>query len=153
MDLSFRSTRGRGEDRRTVNNNIKRSASTLRRVFQGGEQRATGDKTVSSRRLIDQVESLLTRRTALAPISMSDSELSDAPSRTTPPDSDLEGALRKQVRDALKAGSHETITISSVRKAAEEALGLEAGFYKQNQRWKEESKRIVHESFVCCCSV
>lgn len=80
---------------------------------------------------------------------MSESELSDAPSASIPPDSVLEQTLRKQVREALKAGKDESVTISSIRKAAEEALGLEAGFYKNTKRWKEESKRIVHEAFVC----
>lgn len=81
---------------------------------------------------------------------MSDSELSDAPaSASIPSDSELEQALRKHVRDALKAGKDDaSVTVSSMRKAAEEALGLEAGFYKKNERWKEESKRIVHEAFV-----
>lgn len=81
---------------------------------------------------------------------MSESDLSDAPqSASIPPDSELEQALRKEVRDALKTGSDKPpITVASIRKAAEEALGLEAGFYKTNERWKEESKRIVHEAFV-----
>lgn len=80
---------------------------------------------------------------------MSDSDLSDAAlSASIPPDSDLKQALRKQVRDALKAGNHESVTVSSMRKAAEEALGLDAGFYKNSEKWKEESKRIVHETFV-----
>jgi DEK C terminal domain len=81
---------------------------------------------------------------------MSDSDLSDAPSAPMPPDSELEKALRKQVRDALKTGDYSSITVSSMRKAAEEALGLDAGFYKKSEKWKEESKRIVHETFVRC---
>jgi hypothetical protein len=80
---------------------------------------------------------------------MSDSDLSDAPpSASVPSNSELEQALRKQVRDALKVGKDDPpITVSSMRKAAEEVLGLEAGFYK-NEKWKEESKRIVYEAFV-----
>jgi hypothetical protein len=84
-------------------------------------------------------------------IRMSESELSDAPpSASLPPDSELEQALRTQVRDALKAGKDDPpITVASMRKAAEKALGLEVGFFKKSERWKEESKRIVHEAFVC----
>ncbi|KAF7512725.1 hypothetical protein GJ744_000292 [Endocarpon pusillum] len=81
---------------------------------------------------------------------MSDSDLSDAPrSASIPSDSELEQALRTQVRKALKAGNRDdaSITVSSMRKAAEEALGLDAGFYKSDEKWKEESKRIVHEAF------
>lgn len=82
---------------------------------------------------------------------MSDSDLSDAPrSASIPSDSELERALRTQVREALKAGNGDdaSITVTSMRKAAEEVLGLDAGFYKGDERWKEESKRIVHEAFV-----
>ncbi len=82
---------------------------------------------------------------------MSDSDLSDAPrSASIPSDSELEQALRTQVCKALKAGNGDdaSITVSSMRKAAEEALSLNAGFYKSDERWKEESKRIVHEAFV-----
>lgn len=82
---------------------------------------------------------------------MSGSDLSDAPSGVQPPDSELEQALRKQVQDALKTGDESSITVSLMRKGAEEALHLEAGFYKKNEKWKEESKRIVHEAFVCFC--
>ena len=80
---------------------------------------------------------------------MSDSDLSDAPAAVTPHNSELEAALSKQVREALRAGNAESITVSSIRKMAESALGLEAGFYKQHERWNRESKRIVHEAFVC----
>ena len=82
---------------------------------------------------------------------MSDSDLSDAPSvARSLPDSELEQALRKQVRNALNAGDDDaSITVASMRKAAEEALGLEPGFYKMNEKWREESKRILHETFVC----
>ncbi len=82
---------------------------------------------------------------------MSDSDLSDVPrSASIPSDSELEQALRTQVRKALKAGKGDdaSITVASMRKAAEEALSLGAGFYKGDERWKEESKRIVHEAFV-----
>ena len=82
---------------------------------------------------------------------MSDSDLSDAPrSASIPSDSELEQALRRQVRNALEEGNGDdaSITVSSMRKAAEEALGLDAGFYKSDEKWKEESKRIVHEAFV-----
>ncbi|ERF72987.1 hypothetical protein EPUS_05068 [Endocarpon pusillum Z07020] len=81
---------------------------------------------------------------------MSDSDLSDAPrSASIPSYSELEQALRTQVRDALKAGRGDdaSITVSSMRKAAEEALGLDAGFYKSDEKWKGESKRIVLEAF------
>jgi hypothetical protein len=82
---------------------------------------------------------------------MSESDLSDVPpSASFPSDSELEYALRKQVREALQTGQDDgAITVASMRKAAEEALGLEEGFYKKNEKWKEESKRIVHETFVC----
>jgi hypothetical protein len=94
----------------------------------------------------------LTGRRIRVMSNMSDSDLSDAPrSASVPSDRELEQALRKEVRDALKPGNDDPfITVSSMRKAAEEALGLEAGFYKRNEKWKEGSKRIVHEAFVRC---
>ena len=91
---------------------------------------------------------------------MSDSELSDVsvasslpPSR--PSDSKLELELSKCVRNAVEAGNQATVTVAFMRKQAEEALGLESGFYKQDKKWREESKRIVHETYVCLsiCSV
>jgi hypothetical protein len=80
---------------------------------------------------------------------MSDSELSDAPSAALPSDLDLEQALRRVVRNAFKAEDEPAITVSSVRTSAEEALGLQPGFYKGDGKWKEKSKGIIHEAFVC----
>lgn len=79
---------------------------------------------------------------------MSESDLSDAPSERVPPDSKLERALENQVKAALKDGGQDSVTIQSVRKAAELELGLPAGFYKTSEGWKERSRRIVHEAFV-----
>ena len=57
---------------------------------------------------------------------MSDSELSS--STNLPADSQIEQALRKVVRDALKAD--EEITVNLARTRAEQELGLDTGFFK-----------------------
>lgn len=70
---------------------------------------------------------------------MSDSELSDAPS--APPDNaTLESSLRRVVRDAIKSGDEITVRIARTR--AEEELGLDTDFFKQDD-WKERSKEII----------
>jgi hypothetical protein len=71
---------------------------------------------------------------------MSDSELSDAPD-AQPNDSTLESTLRRVVRDALKSGDDITVRIARTR--AEEELGLDADFFKQDA-WKERSKNIIN---------
>lgn len=71
---------------------------------------------------------------------MSDSELSDAPD-APPNDGTLESTLRRVVRDALKSGDDITVRIARTR--AEEELGLDADFFKQDA-WKERSKNIIN---------
>lgn len=80
---------------------------------------------------------------------MSDSELSDAPSATTLPDSTLEKSLRQEVIKAQKAGVD--LTVNSIRTASETALGLETGFYKSHAKWSGKSKQIIREQHVSCC--
>lgn len=70
----------------------------------------------------------------------SDSELSDNPHD----DSKIEQTLR----DIVKAGKIDSVTINNVRTAAEEELGLPQGFFKSTE-WKTKSKDIISEAFVC----
>ncbi|KAI5210076.1 hypothetical protein E4T39_00642 [Aureobasidium subglaciale] len=65
-------------------------------------------------------------------------------SETTPPsDAVLEKTLRRIVRKA----EVDPITVKRVRNAAEERLGLEAGFFKDHDVWNEKSKEIIEETF------
>lgn len=80
---------------------------------------------------------------------MSESSLSDV----IPSDGVLEQALRRAVQLAHKRGDLEAITVKRMRKAAEEDLDLQDGFFKQDQTWESKSKRIIIAeavSILCC---
>ena len=70
---------------------------------------------------------------------MSDSELSEV--GNLPTDAKITDCLQKVVRDGLKAD--EDITINVARSRAEQALGLDAGFFKNKSTWKAKSKEII----------
>jgi hypothetical protein len=74
----------------------------------------------------------------------SDSELS----QETPSDSVLESSLRNVLIKAHKAGKLDSVTINSVRQDAEKSLGLAAGFFKDDSRWKSKSKEVIHDALV-----
>ncbi len=78
---------------------------------------------------------------------MSDSELSDAGGRL-PPGSKLEKQLRTEVVKRFENGTEESMTVNEIRKAAENALGLEEGFYAAHSQWKLQSKTIIHDEKV-----
>ena len=71
----------------------------------------------------------------------SDSELSDA---TTPSDAILE----KTLRDIVRKAEVDPITVKRVRTAAEERLGLDAGFFKSHDEWSDKSKDIIEAASV-----
>ncbi|GAB7346672.1 hypothetical protein MBLNU459_g1797t1 [Dothideomycetes sp. NU459] len=68
----------------------------------------------------------------------SDSELSDVPQD----DSKIEQTLR----DIVKSGNVDPVTVNGVRAAAEEQLGLPEGFFK-SAAWKNKSKDVIAEAF------
>ncbi|KAI5253719.1 hypothetical protein E4T42_02754 [Aureobasidium subglaciale] len=67
----------------------------------------------------------------------------DMPEAAAPSNSILEKTLRQIVRRA----EVDPITVKRVRNAAEERLGLEAGFFKDHDVWNEKSKEIIEETF------
>lgn len=71
----------------------------------------------------------------------SDSELSDV---AVPSDAILE----KTLRDIVRKAEVDPITVKRVRTAAEERLGLDAGFFKNHDVWNEQSKEIIEDAFV-----
>ena len=71
----------------------------------------------------------------------SDSELSEAPID----DKVIESTLREIVRE----GRVDPVTVNTVRIAAEERLGLAPGFFKDGA-WKARSKDVINGAFVCC---
>ena len=65
-------------------------------------------------------------------------------------DKQLESALRDVVRRCYKNRNLESLTVKRVRKAAEEKLGLEEDFFKNDDWWKEKSKTVIQSEVVCC---
>ncbi|KAJ5801031.1 uncharacterized protein N7518_003099 [Penicillium psychrosexuale] len=75
---------------------------------------------------------------------LSDSEAEgEAPS--TPSDQILGKTLRDQVAAIFKAGNLEELTVKRVRLAAENTLGLTAGYFKTTGDWKARSEDIIKD--------
>lgn len=64
--------------------------------------------------------------------------------------------MLKQLQDVVislhKAGNSDDLTVKRVRTRAEEALGLEAGFFN-NPEWKQKSKDTIVEAVVSSLSI
>ena len=73
---------------------------------------------------------------------MSESELSTPADAPAPTDADIEAALRRVVRAALKDGKD--ITVNTARTQAEEELDLDTGFFKDDATWKQRSRDIIN---------
>ena len=75
---------------------------------------------------------------------MSDSSLSDgAPSPAV-----LEQALRNAVREVYRSGDLDNLTVKRIRKAVEKDLDLDDDFFKNDAKWKEESRNIIQSEVV-----
>jgi hypothetical protein len=79
-------------------------------------------------------------------MSASDSELSEASKTPTPPDYELENALRRAVIDAQK--DEVDFSYKYIRTVAEGKLGLTAGFFKNHENWNQRSKQVIEEQMV-----
>ncbi|KAF2227907.1 hypothetical protein BDZ85DRAFT_255084 [Elsinoe ampelina] len=62
----------------------------------------------------------------------------------TPADEDIESALRQAVDAIVSRG--EELTVNKARTEAEEELGLEAGYFKAHDHWKDRSKTIIQKA-------
>lgn len=69
----------------------------------------------------------------------SDSELSDVPHD--------ESKIEQTLRNVVKAGKIDPVTINGVRAAVEEELDLPEGFFKSAE-WKTRSKDIISKAYV-----
>ncbi|QQK48119.1 Transcriptional regulator, putative [Penicillium digitatum] len=77
---------------------------------------------------------------------MSDSESeADGEVLHTPSDQTLEKGLRDQVATIFKSGNMEELTVKRVRLAAEDTLGLTAGYFKLTGDWKARSENIIKD--------
>lgn len=77
--------------------------------------------------------------------------LSDSESEAdaaVPSDKALDKALRNEVVTKYKAKNWEELTVKRVRRAVEEKLGLEQGFFKNTGNWKTNSEDIIKDEFV-----
>ena len=76
--------------------------------------------------------------------------MSDASSLSAslPTHAELEQALKNVVHDIYKSGDLENLTVKRVRKAAEENLDLEEGFFKNDKTWKDKSKDVILSEVV-----
>lgn len=71
----------------------------------------------------------------------SESELS----QTLPDESIIEQTLRAIVQNKRDDA---TLSVKKVRTAAEEQLGLDANFFKTDEKWKAKSQEIINDAFV-----
>ncbi|KAK2804437.1 hypothetical protein FQN51_002080 [Onygenales sp. PD_10] len=77
---------------------------------------------------------------------MSDSDSqSNSPSSSTgiPSDAVLETSLRDTVVKIFQDGDMDQLTVKRVRLATEKTLGLEEGFFKNDEAWKPRSDRVI----------
>lgn len=63
-------------------------------------------------------------------------------------DSQYADILRAIIAEAYKDQDFESLTLKRVRAAAETRLGLEDGFFKSNDYWKDRSKDVVNKEVV-----
>lgn len=66
-----------------------------------------------------------------------------------PTDQEYEKSLRDAVR-AHYSNPVDEITVRSIRTKSEEKLGLETGFYKNDEVWKDKSKEIIQDQVDKC---
>lgn len=76
---------------------------------------------------------------------MSDSEDNLSSAADIPSHAEIEECIRNVVREAVK--KDEEVTVKLGRTRAEQRLGLEAGFLKDNAQWKEKSRDLINAAF------
>lgn len=76
---------------------------------------------------------------------MSDSDGDLSTAADIPADAEIEECIRSVVREAVK--KDEEVTVKLARRWAEERLGLEADFLKDNAQWKERSRDLINAAF------
>jgi hypothetical protein len=66
-----------------------------------------------------------------------------------PADDVVEAALRETVQDYFQRGEGDTVAVNNVRAAVEAQLELPAASLKNDAHWKNHSRAIVEDEFVC----
>ncbi|KAJ5469661.1 hypothetical protein N7539_009279 [Penicillium diatomitis] len=77
---------------------------------------------------------------------VSDSDDS-AQNKSAPSDKELDQALRAEVGQKYNEKNYEELTVKRVRRAVEEQLGLEQGYFKNTGDWKTRSEEIIKDEF------
>lgn len=76
------------------------------------------------------------------------SDMSDSEPSGRPTDASISRALQGVVKALFDEGKVEELTVKRVRTRAEADLGLSAGFFKDDQKWKQKSHDIIHAAVV-----
>ena len=76
---------------------------------------------------------------------MSDSSLSGS---DAPTDATLEQSLRNAVQKVYKMGNMDDLTVRRIRKAVEEDMDLQEGFFKNDPIWNTKSKSVIQFEVV-----
>ena len=83
---------------------------------------------------------------------MSDRDTSPSSSQSVneqpPSDNAIEETLRGCVAAAFKNGTVHELTVRQIRTEAEEILGLDNRFFKNDSQWKTKSDHIIKEEVV-----
>jgi hypothetical protein len=74
--------------------------------------------------------------------------MSDSDTPLPPSDEAISQALRHVVVSLHKAGNTNELTVKRVRTRAEDSLGLPAGYFKGDQRWKQKSHQVILDAVV-----
>ena len=69
-------------------------------------------------------------------------------SSLAPTDAILEQALRNAVQKVYIMGNMENLTVKPIRKAVEEDLGLQDGFFQKDPIWNTKSKSVIQSEVV-----
>lgn len=79
---------------------------------------------------------------------MSDSDSDISATVKQPSERVLTSALRDAVAKIFQTGKEEELTIKRVRLAAEKKLGIDQGFFRNNDKWKGKSEQIIRDEVV-----
>lgn len=79
---------------------------------------------------------------------MSDSESDLSSPAEAPSEETLTTGLRDAVAKIFQTGKEEELTVKRVRLAAEKALELEHGFFRNDEKWKAKSDQVIRDEVV-----
>ena len=63
-------------------------------------------------------------------------------------DHQIDLALRSAVAQAFRRNEQEQLTANKIRKAAQTKLKLSDDFFKEDEKWKARSKKVIEDEWV-----